>query len=122
MRLGRAVNIIDVPDALGNVRRREHPSATESAKAIRFGEAVGNDEAFRIDMKSRSRLRLKQHLAINFVNQDVCSTLLRQQCDLPQHGVRNHGSARIVQVTENNEPCPRTQVALKIVEINVELL
>ncbi len=74
---GRTVKIIDAPHASGDVRRGEHPSAAQSAQAVSFGEAVGNKEAFRINMERALRPALKQHLAINLIHQHVSTAFAR---------------------------------------------
>src|SRR6478736_10482510 len=65
-----AVQIINAEHAPGKFWRSQHPTATQAAEPIGFGETVGHDEALRIDMERTGGRRFKKHLAVDFVDQN----------------------------------------------------
>ena len=92
---GRAVKIIDAPYASGDVRRGKYPSAAQPAQAVSFGQAVRNEETFRINMERAPGPPLKQPLAINLIHQYISPIVARQSGNFPQSDLGTKCSAWI---------------------------
>src|SRR5438270_1234096 len=122
MREGGTVQIIDAEHAHGKFRRSEHPSATEAAQTVSFGEAVGNDEALRIDMERTGGRRFKKHLAVDFVHQNARADFGSNLSYFPQRIVGDQSAGGVVQVANHNQPGARSQVALYVVRINGKII
>src|SRR5438045_3843561 len=76
----------------------EHPSAAYSAQSVCFGQAVGNDELFWVNVKRALWSHFKQHLTIDLIYQHISSNFARQSANLMQDRVRNQRSAWVMQV------------------------
>src|SRR5581483_11801546 len=83
MRRVYAVQIVNVPHALYQLRRSQHPSAAQSAQAVGFRQAAGYEELL-AKMDRRPRTLLEHRLEIDLIHQHPRIALARKLADRTQ--------------------------------------
>ena len=79
------MDVVKTPDAAGQRLGREDPPTAQPAEAISLGQAAGDQKAFRIDVKRGFRPRLKKHLFVNLIHQNIRAVTAAQRRRPPFH-------------------------------------
>ena len=116
-----AEQIVQPPHPLGKLRFGEHPSASQSAQAVSFGQTARGDE-FISKMKGRGRGLIEQRFKIDLVNQHPRSHATGNLSKLSQRCVVDKRAAWIVQVSYRDQPRAIRYCALDFVEVNAKVL
>src|SRR5712692_1905410 len=121
MRGSRGEQIVQSPHARGESRFREDPAATEAAKPVHLGKAVGHDEMV-TEVKGWARRLVKYCFQVNLIGQHSRADAAR---DL-SHGTEarriGESSARIVKIGDDHQAGAGGDVPGDFLRIKPEIL
>src|SRR5215472_12489559 len=110
VRAGGGEEIVEEPDAAGQIGGSKNPAAAQAAEAIHFGETAGDDEGILVDGSDRLaereaewRCLAEKHFEINLVNKHACICAMGHLTDGKQHVRGEQRAAGVVQIRKQDE-------------------
>src|SRR5208337_3060636 len=96
------VEVIDMPDALRQLRSGQHPAASQSAQPVGFRQAACDQELL-AQMKRWTRTFLEQRLQIHFIYQHQRIGVFRDISDRAQRFFLDESPGWIVQIGDYDQ-------------------
>ncbi len=114
-----AVKIVDVPHALRQLWSGQHPATSQTAQSVRFGQAAGNQKLFPKMQRWKGPL-LEHGFQIDFIDQHQRIGVFRDVAQCTQRRLVSKCAARIVQVSNGDQPGARRDLPFDLFRIDAK--